>query len=194
MDTEKAPAMAGPIAPLPEDKPKIAFHGAMMAIQNFGFFIMYWDIWGATPYDDVCDSTRYATGMMSLTCFAVAFLCVGMAMGGATSDFYTFTLMWFLHLIGGSMYTACTVAVPAARYSTDGEKCAKLAPVNGDRSDAVYLMHAFLYLFYVGGMLSITYFSFLKAKIAARTLPPIYVIVLVVVVFAIPQAVVYTTL
>ena len=86
--------------------------------------------------------------MMSLTCFAVAFLCVGMAMGGATSDFYTFTLMWFLHLIGGSMYTACTVAVPAARYSTDGEKCAKLAPVNGDRSDAVYLMHAFLYLFY----------------------------------------------
>merc|ERR1711988_1705775 len=103
---------------------------------------------------EVCDATRYATGMMALTCFCVAFLCVGMALGGATSDFYTFTIMWFLHLIGGSMYTACTVIVPIARFSDEGEDCARSAPVNGDRLYAVYIAHAGLYLSYVGGMLS----------------------------------------
>ena len=50
----------GIIRPLDADKPKIAFHGAMMAIQNFGFFTMYWDIWGSTPHTEVCDTTRYA--------------------------------------------------------------------------------------------------------------------------------------
>ena len=92
--------------------------------------------------------TRYATGMMALTCFCVAFLCVGMGLGGATSDYYTFLVMWYLHLVGGSMYTACTVIVPAARYSGDGEDCAALSPVNGDRLNAVYTLHATLYLFY----------------------------------------------
>ena len=29
-----------PVNSLPEDKPKIAFHSAMMAIQNFGFFMV----------------------------------------------------------------------------------------------------------------------------------------------------------
>ena len=31
-----------PVVSLPADKPKIVFHAAMMAIQNFGFFTMYW--------------------------------------------------------------------------------------------------------------------------------------------------------
>merc|ERR1719453_1286332 len=152
---------------------------------------MYYDIWGATPSNDVCDSTRYATGMMALTCFCVAFLCVGMGLGGATDDFYAFTLMWFLHLVGGSMYTACTVIIPAARWSSDGEDCADLSPVNGNRLEAVYILHAALYLFYVGGMLAITYFSFLKKYVYAMKLPPIWVILVVVLVFVIPQAIVY---
>jgi hypothetical protein len=36
------------VVSLPQDKPKIAFHAAMMAIQNFGFFKMYFDVWGST--------------------------------------------------------------------------------------------------------------------------------------------------
>ena len=31
-----------PVLAVAEDKPKIAFYGAMMAIQNFGFFVMYY--------------------------------------------------------------------------------------------------------------------------------------------------------
>ena len=53
------------VVSLPQDKPKIAFHAAMMAIQNFGFFKMYFDVWGSTLPSAVCDSTRYAVGMMA---------------------------------------------------------------------------------------------------------------------------------
>lgn len=179
---------------LPEDKPKIAFHAAMMAIENFGFFMMYWDSWGSTPAAEECDDTRYAVGMMALTCFGVAFLCVGMGLGGFTDDKIGFTLFWFLHLVGGSFYTACTVIVPLARFSDDGEACAKLHLVNGNRIKAVYIMHAALYLVYVGGMLAITYFAFLKHKIQERKLPHPAVMAAAGVVFGIPQAIVYATL
>merc|ERR1711935_477312 len=150
-----------PVVSLPEDKPKIAFHAVMMAIQNFGFFMMYWDLWGDTPHTEACESTRYACGMMALTCFMVTHLCVGMGYGGFIDDLLVFTFYWFVHLVGGSFYTASTIAVPLARWSEDGEKCAEQHPANGDRVAAVWTMHAALYLVYVGGMLSITYFSFL---------------------------------
>lgn len=158
-----------PVASLVEDKPKIVFHAAMMAIQNFGFFIMYYDLWGATPYGDACEDTRNATGTMALTCFSVAFLCVGMGYGGYTDDKILFTIYWFLHLAGGLSYSYCTVAVPLARFSDDGKECAGLAPVNGDRVRAVWIMHAAYYLGYVYSMLSITYYSFLKPTFINKT-------------------------
>ena len=174
---------------LPQDKPKIAFHAAMMAIQNFGFFKMYFDVWGTIPYtESVCDDTRYAVGMMAMTCFCVAFLCVGMGMGGLTDDKAAFILFWFAHLVGGSMYTACTVIVPIARWSDNGKLCATKSQDN-DRLAIVYYMHAALYLVYVGGMLSITYFSYLKHILPK--LPSPTLLLAVVVVFAVPQAIVY---
>eukprot|EP00929_Paragymnodinium_shiwhaense_P030328 TRINITY_DN17206_c0_g1_i1.p1 TRINITY_DN17206_c0_g1~~TRINITY_DN17206_c0_g1_i1.p1 ORF type:complete len:183 (+),score=14.34 TRINITY_DN17206_c0_g1_i1:60-608(+) len=164
-----------PVRSLPEDKPKIVFHAAMMVIQNFGFFTMYYDVWGRTPgplaaavavgsgtSDDPCQSTRFACGFMAMTCFMVAFLCLGMGFGGYTDDVVTFALYWFLHLAGGGCYTICTVLIPLARWSEEGKVCANLAKVNGDRVEVVYYMHAALYFVYVGGMLSITYFSFVK--------------------------------
>ena len=38
---------------LPADKPKIVFHVAMMALQNFGFFVMYFSLWLSTPAGSV---------------------------------------------------------------------------------------------------------------------------------------------
>ena len=49
-----------------------------------------------------------------------------------------------------------------ARWADAGKACALLSPVNGDRLEIVYYLHASLYLVYVGSMLSILYFSFLK--------------------------------
>jgi hypothetical protein len=155
-----------PVRSSAEDKPKIVFHAVMMAIQNFGFFTMYYDAWGATPGPvgdtDPCEGTRSAISFMAMTCFAVAFLCVGMGFGGYTDDATVFALYWFAHLVGGACYTVATVTVPTERWSDEGKQCAELSPVNGDRIAIVYYMHAALYLVYVGGMLSITYFSFVK--------------------------------
>jgi len=151
-----------PARSLPEDKPKIVFHAAMMAIQNFGFFTMYYDIWGDTPHIEVCDGTRLGVGFFSLTCFFVAFLCVGMGYGGYTDDTFVFGLYWLLHLVGGACYTVGTILVPMERWSNDGKACAELAPTNGERLAYVYYCHAGLYLVYVGSMLAITYYSYVK--------------------------------
>ena len=153
---------AMPVAPLATDKPAIVFHAAMMTVENFGFMTFYYDIWGATPHDAVCEDTRFAVGFMAMTCFCVAFLCIGMAYGGYMADNSLFALYWLAHLVGGACYTACTVLVPMARWADDGKACAALNPVNGDRLEVVYYMHAALYMVYVGSMLSITYYSFLK--------------------------------
>ena len=77
---------------LDADKPKIVFHAAMMCLQNFGFFIMYFALWLATPAAEACAETRFAEGFMALMCFLVAFLCVGMGFGGYIDDDTTCTL------------------------------------------------------------------------------------------------------
>ena len=152
-----------PVKSLPADKPKIIFHVTMMAIQNFGFFTMYYDIWGDTPAAETCRFTRFSVGMMAMTCFMVTFLCVGMAFGGYTDDAKVFTLYWIAHAAGGvGGYTTCTLMIPIAMYSDEGAACAALHPVNGDRLNVVWIFNAALYFVYVGGMLAITYFSFVK--------------------------------
>ena len=151
------------VQPLEEDKPKIFAHAAMMAVQNFGFMLLYYGIWGATPFDDTCDSTRFAVGFFTLSCFCVAFLCIGMGMGGYSGDGCLFAFYWIVHAIvavGG--YSSCTYLIPVARFSVEGEACAALAPVNGERLTYVFYLHAALYFVYVYSMLSVTYYSWAK--------------------------------
>ena len=153
-----------PVIPLPSDKPTICFHAAMMVVQNFGFFVMYYGLWADAPIDAICDSTRGIVGFMALTCFYVAFMCIAMAYGGYTDDAFLFPLYWFAHLAGGLCYCFCTYAIPATIfYTPEGTDCSALAPVYGGRLSAIYFTHATLFLFYVYNMLSITYFSWAKA-------------------------------
>jgi len=79
-----------------------------------------------------------------------------------TDDKLIFSLYWFLHLVGGVLYTYCTFVVPINRFSDEGKACAELNTVNGDRIEAVFYLHAGCYLAYVGSMLAITYFSLVK--------------------------------
>lgn len=148
---------------LAADKPKIVFHIAMMSLQNFGFFIMFFAIWLATPDAETCAETRFAEGFMALVCFLVAFLCVGMGFGGYIDDGLTFAFYWIAHAIpavGG--YTTCTFLIPIARFSESGVACAALAPVPGSAIQAVWILEAGLYWCYVGNMVSVTYFSYIK--------------------------------
>jgi hypothetical protein len=158
-----------PVKALENDKPKIAAHAAMMAVQNFGFMLLYYGIWGATPSDETCESTRFAVGFFTLSCFGVSFLCIGMGMGGYTGDAFLFPFYWIMHAIvavGG--YSSCTYLIPAARFSVEGENCAALAPVNGERLKYVFYLHAALYFVYVYSMLSVTYYSWAKATFFSK--------------------------
>ena len=162
------------IAPPATDKPKIVFHGAMMAIQNFGFFIMYYDIWGDTPghatlpVAGVCDRTRLWTGWMAMTCWGVSHLCVGMAFAGFTESNFFFPFYWFFHLIVALGYVLCTLTIPLARFSDDGVACALLNPTNSERLVVVYSVHAAFFFYYVFNMLSVTFFSCGKTYLANR--------------------------
>ena len=79
-----------PVAPLDEDKPKILFYGAMMAIQNFGFFLMYFGVFPQIPLsiDGVleCETLRFWVGFFGIDCFVESFCVLWMAMGGYTSS------------------------------------------------------------------------------------------------------------
>eukprot|EP00663_Eupelagonemidae_sp_cell21sb_P001042 gene1042-biopygen5772 len=147
-----------PVKPLAADKPKIVFHVAMMAIQNFGFFIMYFTLWLNTPALETCDETRFAEGLMALTCFLVSWLCIGMGFGGYTEDPFLFLFYWVAHAWPAVFgYCTCTFLIPIARFSETGKACAALAPVIGSAVQIVYIIHAGLFFHYVGNMLSVTY-------------------------------------
>jgi len=148
---------------LAADKPKIVFHAAMLTVQNFGFFAMYFATWMATPEAEVCAESRFAEGYMAMSCFLVAFLCIGMGFGGYCDDTFLFTFYWICHAVpavGG--YSVCTLLIPLARFSETGIACATLSPVVGSVVQVVYIMHAGLYFCYVGNMVSVTYLSFVK--------------------------------
>lgn len=151
------------VTSLPKDKPKIAAHAAMMFVQNFGFMLLYFSIWGETPFDETCNSTRFAVAIMTLSCFCVAFLCIGFSMGGYVDDVCLFATYWIIHaLVAVPGYSYATYLIPAARFSDEGVACAALAPVNGERVEYVFYLHATLYFVYVYSMVSVTYYSFLK--------------------------------
>jgi hypothetical protein len=157
---------------------QIVFHVAMMTVQNFGFFVMYFYLWLNTPSKsdrygvDVCDDTRFALGYMALTCFLVAWLCIGMGFGGYTEDGVLFPFYWVAHATPAVLgYCVCTFLIPMARFSETGVACAALAPVIGSAVQAVYIVHAVLFFCYVGNMLSVTYFSFLKPTYGAFVTP-----------------------
>ena len=133
--------------------------------------MMYWDIWGNTPADSLCNVTRGWVGCMAITCWFEAHLCLGMAYGCYCDSNFLFWLYFLLHLVGGAAYTFCTIGIPLARFSDKGEDCAALDDVNGDRLAVVWYTHVGTYLVYVGSMLTILYFSFLKPTFFKATKP-----------------------
>jgi len=145
-----------------EDKPKIAFYAAMMFIQNFGFFVMYYMIFGNIEDSAPCSDLRFWVGFFALDCFVESFVCVWMGMAGFSDNASAFKVMWVLHLLVALPYVLCTITIPNAIYADEGQAC--IAANEGPmlRLEPTFWVHCTLFLVYVWMMLSITYFSFLK--------------------------------
>ena len=157
-----------PVSALEKDKPKILFYGAMMAIQNYGFYQMYYSIFPHISVTAECTGLRFWVGFFALDCFVESFCCLWMAMGGYVSDPFWFAFGWILHLLVALPYCISTVGIPMAMYSADGTTCrASMGPA-GIALEPVYWLHAALFLVYVWMMLSITYYSFAKATFFSK--------------------------
>eukprot|EP00419_Tripos_fusus_P052627 CAMPEP_0172799274 /NCGR_PEP_ID=MMETSP1075-20121228/1782_1 /TAXON_ID=2916 /ORGANISM="Ceratium fusus, Strain PA161109" /LENGTH=168 /DNA_ID=CAMNT_0013636943 /DNA_START=65 /DNA_END=571 /DNA_ORIENTATION=+ len=167
--------MAMTVRSLPEDKPKILFYAAMMWVQNFGFFMMYFLLYQSIPElrdmgkGGECDTLRFWVGFFALDCFVESFCCIWMAMGGYTDSVCLFPVMWIVHLLVALPYCISTVTIPMAIYSDDGKVCRESAGPNLYSLVPVYWTHCGLFLVYVWMMLSITYFSFLKPTFVAKS-------------------------
>jgi hypothetical protein len=158
-----------PVLSLPADKPKIVFYGAMMAIQNFGFFLMYYPFFTSIPAIADCETLRFWVGFFAIDCFVESFCVLWMAMGGYVEDNFWFKFGWILHLIVALPYCVCTVGIPLAMYGEDkGEVCRNAMGPAGYALEAVYWTHCVLFLVYVWMMLSITYYSFAKATFFSK--------------------------
>ena len=78
--------MGATVLSIAADKPKILFYGAMMTIQNFGFFVMYYGLFphipASVPGFLECETLRLWVGVFAIDCFIESFCCLWMAMGG----------------------------------------------------------------------------------------------------------------
>mmetsp|Transcript_122886 Transcript_122886/g.274491 ORF Transcript_122886/g.274491 Transcript_122886/m.274491 type:complete len:169 (-) Transcript_122886:91-597(-) len=159
-----------PTVSIPQDKPKLMFYAAMMWVQNFGFFVMYFMLYQHIPDPSTgdCDNLRFWVGFFALDCFVESFVCIWMAMGGYTDDNLLFPLMWILHLIVALPYCICTYTIPHAIYSDEGKSCRVTAGAPLLPLVPVYWTHAALFLVYVWMMLAVTYFSWAKPTFFAQ--------------------------
>jgi len=135
----------------------------MMAIQNFGFFLMYYMIHLTIPVSgDDCNDMRFWVGFFAIDCFVESFCVLWMAMGGFIEDNCMFAFGWVLHLLVALPYCISTVGIPVVIYSDPGKNCRVAMGPSGFTLVAVYWTHCFLFLVYVWMMLSITFYSFVK--------------------------------
>jgi len=157
---------------LAEDKPTIAFYGAMMVVQNFGFYLMYYNILGDIPDIHECGSLRFWVCFFALDCFVESFVCLWMNMAGFTDNSGLFKWMWILHLVVALPYVLCTYTIGVAVYSDDGIACQAANSGPLFKLNAVYWTHFGLFLVYVWMMLSVTYYSFVKPTLFPKVAPP----------------------
>jgi len=150
---------------LPEDKPKLIIYAFMMFIQNFGFHLMYYQIYHEipSPQNGDCDDLRFWVGFFALDCFVESFVCVWMGMAGYTDDQTLFPIMWVFHLLVALPYCLCTITIPLSIYADKGKDCRAAAGARLYPLEAVFWTHCCLFLVYVWMMLSVTYYSFAKA-------------------------------
>jgi len=150
----------------------------MMAIQNYGFFMMYFllllmiQLSPATPPGvtvpnsmDVstnCSNMRFWIGFFALDCFLESFCVLWMAMGGYIGSTCMFAFGWVLHLVVALPYCISSVGIPYVIYNNGGQECrASMGPA-GLVVEPVVWVHVGLFMVYVWMMLSITYYSFVK--------------------------------
>jgi hypothetical protein len=140
------------------DKLVVAGIGLLMMVQNYSFFITYWDLWSQISTTAVCSDTAFWLGFDSFVCFYVTVMVAGMMLGAwIDNDKAVWWFFFFLHLAGGLAYTVATIGVGVARFGDDGKSCAEADKRFGDRISVVWVSQLVFYLPYCICMASLLY-------------------------------------
>jgi len=148
-----------------QDKLVIGGIGLVMLIQNYSFFLTYWDLWSKTSSASVCSGTSTWLVFDSFVCFYVSVMVCGMVLGGWIDGSKVVWWVFFaLHLVGGLCYTVATIGVGVTRYSDNGKTCADADKGFRDRSVAVWIGQVVFYVPYCLCMASLAYQVVFKKK------------------------------
>jgi hypothetical protein len=142
------------------EKLVIAGIGLLMIIQNYSFFVMFWDLWlqmGVDAFSSHCGDLGFWVSFDAFVCFYVTVMVCGMMLGGCMVD-SSKRVWWFFfvaHLIGGLSYT---VAVFKLGNAINAGSCFR-EDVDGvhQRISAVFTAQAIFYVPYCLCMASLFY-------------------------------------
>ncbi len=144
----------------------VAGIGLLMVVQNFSFFLAYWDLWSVYGHCDG-DGTSSWLAFDAFVCAYVTVMVFGMVLGGWMYE--SSAVWWFFfvaHLVGGLSYTVAVIQVGQA-VTSDDVPCTD----NGSqqKSHAVFTAQAIFYVPYCLCMASLFFEVVFRMKKESST-------------------------
>lgn len=139
--------------------------GLLMCIQNYTFFLGFWDSYSKISMHKDCAGVRWWLGYDSVVCWIESFFALGMMLGaiwdGSKVLWWVFFILHLIDAVPG--YTIATIFLYKNVNSEDGMACAAHDPSVGDAFKAVSYSQAYFgYVFYVCFMLALIYMVVIK--------------------------------
>jgi len=139
--------------------------GLMMCVQNYSFFVGFWNQYTKINMSDDCSGVRWWLGYDALVCWIESFFALGMMLGAVWDGSKVFWWVFFvLHLIDAVPgYTLATIFLFKHVNSDAFQACASADPSVGDGAKIVsYCQFCFGYIFYCCFMLALIYLVVIK--------------------------------
>jgi len=146
--------------------------GLSMCIQNYSFFLGFWNQYSKIGMHHDCEGVRWWLGYDALVCWIESFFCLGMMLGAVwDGPRVLFWIFFVLHLIDAVPgYTFATIFLFKDVNSDEFARCAGYGadPVYHGIIDTVktvsFSQFCFGYIFYVCFMLALVYLVVFKKK------------------------------
>jgi len=139
--------------------------GLLMCVQNYMFFLGFWDSYSKISLSEDCAGVRWWLGYDTVVCWIESFFVLGMMLGavwdGSKVLWWVFFILHLIDAVPG--YTFATIFLYKNVNSDAGLACAAADPIVGDAFRAVsYTQAYFGYVFYIFFMLSLMYIVLIK--------------------------------
>jgi len=133
--------------------------GFLMMVQNYSFFLAYWNLYSQLSEEaqgtSACAGTTWWLGYDALVCAIETVFACGMMLGawwdGSRVLWWIFFVLHLVDAVPG--YTVATIFLGTNINSADGVACIEAHPSIGHAAYAVWVVQVVFYVFYVCCML-----------------------------------------